>query len=126
MPVSDEFLAFVQDLLAAVPVPEVAARRMFGGVGLYSQGLFFAILADDTLYLKADDWSRECYRQDGVEAFSYTMRGQPRSMDYWSVPAEVLEESEALGRWVALALAAAVRARGKRRRSGEVIPRTDS
>ena len=44
MPVSDEFRDFVLEQLA--PAGRVAARAMFGGVGLYLDGLFFALIDD--------------------------------------------------------------------------------
>jgi len=112
MAVSGEYLTYILDVMAQAAVRQVTARRMFGGVGLYSQGLFFAILADDTLYLKGDARTRDDYRRDGAEPFAYVRKGQLRSMDYWSVSAEILEEPEALGRWVGLALEAAARAKG--------------
>lgn len=48
MPVSQEYLDYVLDLLSIVG--PVTARRMFGGAGLYLKGLFFALVADDALY----------------------------------------------------------------------------
>lgn len=111
MGVNDEYLAFLHDLLAWVP--GLRAKRMFGGAGLYGDDLFFAIVADDTLYLKADDQSRPLYEQGGGEAFHFvSKKGKSSTMDYWSVPADVLEEPELLERWVGAAMESALRARG--------------
>jgi len=57
-------------------VPELRSRHMFGGVGLYSGERFFAILTDDTLYLKADDASRPLFRDGAAEAFGYLRQGK--------------------------------------------------
>lgn len=57
MAVSDEFIEYVIDQLAAWG--EVSARRMFGGAGLYCDGMMFGLIADDVAYLKADDSNRE-------------------------------------------------------------------
>lgn len=108
MPASDEFLAYLHDLLDWVP--ELRSKRMFGGAGLYGDGRFFALVADDTLYLKADDHNRPLYRDGGGEKFVYLSKGKPRGMDYWSVPADVLEDPDTLETWTRAALAAALRA----------------
>jgi len=112
MPVSAEYLDYIRELLDWVP--ELRDKRMFGGVGLYSGDAFFAILVDNDLYLKGDDQSRDLFREGGGAAFSYLRQGKPQTMDYWSVPADVLEESETLQRWVRTALEAALRA-GKKK-----------
>jgi len=108
--VTSEYLEYVRDLLEGVP--ELRSRHMFGGVGLYSGERFFAILADDTLYLKADDASRPLFRDGAAEAFGYLRRDKTCALDYWSVPARVLEEPELLRQWGTAALDAALR--GKR------------
>jgi len=108
--VTSEYLEYVRDLLEWVP--ELRSRHMFGGVGLYSGERFFAILADDTLYLKADDASRPLFRDGAAEAFGYLRRDKTCALDYWSVPARVLEEPELLRQWGTAALDAALR--GKR------------
>ena len=59
MPVSEHSIAFVQDLLA--DFAPLRIKRMFGGAGIYSADLFFAILAEDNLYLKVDDGNRAAY-----------------------------------------------------------------
>jgi DNA transformation protein len=109
MSVTHEYLEYVRELLAWVP--ELRARRMFGGVGLYSGERFFAILVDDTLYLKADGTNRNLFSVAGGEDFTYLRQGKPRSMSYWSVPAEILEEPDLLRSWTSAALDAALRAK---------------
>ena len=114
MSVSDEYLEYLHDLMPWVP--GLRAKRMFGGAGLYGDDLFFAIVADDTLYLKADDGCRAFFREGGGETFVFVdKKGRSSTMDYWSVPADVLEEPERLEAWSREALAAALRARAKGR-----------
>ncbi len=112
MPVSDEFRDFVLEQLA--PAGRVAARAMFGGVGLYLDGLFFALIDDDTLYFKADDASRKRYEAAGSRPFCPDSARPDQSMGYWQVPAEVLEDPEALTSWASEAVGAALSKRGKR------------
>jgi DNA transformation protein len=112
MAVSDEFRDFVLEQLAAAGA--VTARRMFGGVGLYLDGLFFALISDDTLYFKADDANRPRFEQAGSRPFRPFPDRPGYVMAYWQVPAEVLEDGEELVTWTRGALAAALATRSKR------------
>ncbi|MFZ2507574.1 MAG: TfoX/Sxy family protein, partial [Steroidobacteraceae bacterium] len=67
MAVSDEFRDYVLEQLASAG--KVSPRRMFGGVGLYLDGLFFALIDDDTLYFKTDDANRLRFEQAGSRPF---------------------------------------------------------
>jgi len=91
---------------------------MFGGVGIYSAQRFFALIADDTLYFKVDDSNRPDFERLGMRPFQpYGEGGEV--MQYYEVPAELLEDPEALRPWAAQAIAVAERkAKGKRRRKG--------
>jgi len=109
MAISDSYLDYLQDLLAWLP--QLRIKRMFGGAGLYSGDRFFAIAVAGELYLKADAQSVEFYRQGGGEPFRYDAKGNSRRLNFWSVPADIIEEPEALRRWVDEALDTALRAR---------------
>jgi DNA transformation protein len=88
---------------------------MFGGVGIYAGDLFFALLDDDTLYFKVDDATRPAFEDRGMTPFRpYGEGGEV--MQYYEVPADVLEDPEALGPWVEAAIAVARRAKGGRSR----------
>lgn len=113
MPVSDHYIDFVRDLLSDFEPLHI--KRMFGGAGIYSGERFFAILADDTLYLKADEGNRANFEQRGLQPFSYaTKTGRTGTMSYYPTPAESLEDPDSLAPWVSGALAAAERAARKR------------
>jgi DNA transformation protein len=125
MPVSNEYRDFVLEQLA--PAGRVAPRAMFGGVGLYLDGLFFALIDDDTLYFKADDASRKRYEAAGSRPFCPDPARPEQAMGYWQVPAEVLEDPEALAAWAREAVGVALAKRGKRstrRRPTTARPRT--
>jgi DNA transformation protein and related proteins len=109
MPVSPSFQTFVVDQLCRV-VPQVRARRMFGGVGLYSGDTFFALIADDTLYFKVDDSNRPDFEARQMGPFQpYGPEGEV--MQYYQLPDDLLEDLEALRPWAQKALAAATRPR---------------
>ncbi len=101
MPVSDEYMTYVIDQLDAVG--PVQARRMFGGAGLYLDGLFFALIADDVLYFKVDDSNRPDFEDAGMGPFR-PFPDKSYVMQYYEVPIEVLENRDNLRDWAKKAL----------------------
>jgi DNA transformation protein and related proteins len=104
-----ELVAHCLELLA--PLGRVRARRMFGGHGLYCDDLFFALIARDRLYLKADGHTQATFAAAGCEPFVYSARSGATTMGYWTVPAEAMESPALMQPWARQALAAALRAR---------------
>jgi DNA transformation protein len=102
MAVSDDFLAYVLDQLSACG--DVTARRMFGGAGLYCDGVMFALIADDVAYLKVDDSNRDDFIAAGSEAFK-PYDDKPVVMSYFEIPADVLDQPDVLAEWAARSLA---------------------
>jgi TfoX/Sxy family transcriptional regulator of competence genes len=74
MAVTEGFKEFVRDLFAEFG--PVTIRNMFGGAGVYADGVMFAILVDDTLYLKTNAVSAFAYASEGMTPFKYTPRGK--------------------------------------------------
>ncbi|OHB57910.1 MAG: competence protein TfoX [Planctomycetes bacterium RBG_13_44_8b] len=106
MAVSDEFIDYVIDQLAAWN--EVSARRMFGGAGLYCEGKMFGLIADDVAYLKVDDSNREDFIKAGSSPFNpYPDKVKTAVMSYYEIPADVLENPDELARWAGRSLAIA-------------------
>src|SRR5262245_24410161 len=112
MAVSDDFRAFVLEQLA--PAGRVTSRAMFGGVGLYLDGLFFALIDDDTLYFKADEHTRGHYERAGSRPFCPFPDRPEQPMGYWQVPAEVLEDPDELAGWAKEAMGVALAKRSRR------------
>src|SRR5690349_4790260 len=101
---------YVLDLLA--PFGPIRARAMFGGHGIYKDGIFFALIAEDILYFKVDDQNRPAYQAAGSKPFTYEGKnGKPIAMSYWELPVDVLEDHDHLGQWVNEAVAAARRSK---------------
>ena len=111
MPVSADYREFVLEQLGRV-VP-VTSRSMFGGVGIYSDGLFFALLDDDTTYLKVDDSNRGDFEAAGMGPFN-PFDDPKQVMQYYELPADLLEDADALRPWVFKALDVARAARKKK------------
>lgn len=109
MPVSDSYQAFVLEQLNHA-VPPVRARRMFGGVGLYARELFFALLAEDTMYFKTDSSTKQEFESRGMRPFQ-PFGEEGASMRYHQVPEEILEDRVALKQWAERAIGVAKRAK---------------
>ena len=81
---------------------------MFGGAGIYSEGIFFALIADDTLYFKVDAATRPDFEERRMPPFRPFGEGGAE-MQYFQVPEEVLEDPDALRTWADRAIAVARR-----------------
>ena len=96
------------------PLGSIHTKAMFGGWGFYCDEHFFALVADDTLYLKADGQSALLFSEAGGEPFRFSGKeGRMETMAYWTVPATALESSAEMLPWGQAALAAAVRQKKK-------------
>jgi DNA transformation protein and related proteins len=114
MAVSQSYREFVLEQLGRVT--PVTGKSMFGGVGIYAQGLFFALIAEDRLYFKVDDATRSEFEERGMEPFRPF--GEDSAMGYYEVPADVVEDVARLESWMHKALEVAAKAkRPKAKRS---------
>lgn len=118
MAVSEQYLDYVVDQLGCIG--EVASKRMFGGVGLYFDGLFFGLISGDNLFFKVDDQNRPDYEAAGAKPFQ-PYGEESFSMSYFEVPADVIEDIDQLRKWARAAVSAAERkaSSGKRRKTNK-------
>lgn len=114
MAVTPTYRAYVLEQLSRA-VARVRARAMFGGVGLYAGDVFFALIADDALYFRADDATRPEYESLGMPPFRPFEEHGP-VMSYYQLPEEILENVDSLREWAERAIASA---QAKRRRSAK-------
>jgi DNA transformation protein len=91
----------------------IHSKQMFGGYGIYHQGLMFGLVANDTLYLKTDAVSAPQFSEAGCVPFEYTKNGTTMRMSYASAPIEIFDDPEMARDWASLAYAAALRSRKK-------------
>ncbi|KAF0814674.1 hypothetical protein IGB42_00729 [Andreprevotia sp. IGB-42] len=116
MAARNEYLSWLIEQLA--PLGSVRAKAMFGGFGLYCDDLFFAIVADDVLYLKADDVSIPDFAAQHLQPFSYAMKdGIAQTMKYYPPPESALEDQAELLLWARKALAAALRSPQRKKKT---------
>lgn len=111
MTASKEFADWVVELLE--PLGRVQARRMFGGYGLFLDGLMFAIVIDDVVWFKTDEENRDLFAKLGEPPFTYLRAGKPARLNFFRAPDDALESSHALLPWAQSAFGAALRARSK-------------
>jgi DNA transformation protein len=115
MAVSREYLDFLLEQLA--PLGHVVSRRMFGGVGLYHEELFFGLISDDVLYLKTDDSNCADYTSRAMQPFRPFADRPLYSMSYYQVPADVLEDAESLAAWARKSCAVALNSKKSKKGS---------
>jgi DNA transformation protein len=99
----------VKELLAPLEaVRTIASKKMFGGIGIYSDGVFFAVIDDDRLFFKADDVNGPDY--DEHDADQWVIAGEPPSpMPYREVPSAILADSKEIATWIDAAVEVALR-----------------
>jgi DNA transformation protein len=97
------------------PFGTVSARAMFGGHGIYLDGVLFAIVAQESLWLKADTINRAEYEAQGCPVFTYVRSGKTVTMSFFQAPPDAMESPQAMMPWARSAYAAALRANAKRR-----------
>jgi len=89
----------------------IVTKRMFGGHGVYHDGLMFGLVADDVLYLKADKKSVEAFTRLGLRPFEYEKQGARIKLSYYQAPDVLFEDPSQAKAWAEQAFAAALRGR---------------
>ncbi|MGI9550270.1 MAG: TfoX/Sxy family protein [Aurantibacter sp.] len=105
MAVNEDFLNYVTDQLSEFP--EVEIKKMFGGIGLFRNGLMFGMIGSDIFRLKVDEHNQKDYEVRGMKP--YFSGKKKKGMPYWEVPADVLENKALLSEWAAKSYEAALR-----------------
>ena len=95
MKASPEYLNFVLEKLS--PIGDINSRAMFGGYGIFHEGLMFALISEDTLYFKVNETNRDRYKKAQSKPF-------PHGISYWEVPTDVLEENAELHEWANISI----------------------
>ena len=107
-----EYVAHIVDLLQFIG--PVESKSMFGGFGMFLEGLMFGLVAGNELYLKVDTRNPQDYEDLGLQAFSFEKNGRQFKMSYYQAPEEAMEDAELLSDWASNAYDAAMRAAAKK------------
>ena len=114
----DEFTTSIIDMLT--PIGPIEGGRFFGGYGLKSAGVQFAMIFQGTLYLRVDEALAADLMRRGSSPFEYDRRDRHVVVDtYYSVPEDGLEDADLLADWARRSIAAAAKSRrpAKKRQS---------
>ncbi|MVA55725.1 TfoX/Sxy family protein [Agrobacterium vitis] len=88
----------------------VSIRRMFGGKGVYHQGIICALYLFDEIMLKADAQTAPEFAAAGARQWVYQRPDKkPVAMPYWSVPEDAFDDPDEMARWARLAYEAGIR-----------------
>ena len=113
MSLQSGFLRYILDDVMG-DITGITARAMFGGYGLYQEGVIFGIIVENQLYFKADDSNRSHFQKLQSQPFAYEgQKGKKIVMSYWEVPAQILDDRVLLRGWVLQAVSASKRSQKK-------------
>ena len=95
----------------------VSVRRMFGGAGVFADGLMIALIAliaGGDIFLKADSETSPAFEREGMKPFTYGAKRSRVTMSYWRMPDRLLDDQDELAEWAKAALGAARRSAAKK------------
>ncbi len=104
----------VQDLFSQFG--RVSVRRMFGGAGIFFDGLMIGLVSNGDIYLKADAETVPAFERERMKPFSYGKQRKRVLLSYWRMPDRLLDDPDELAEWARAALGAARRSAGSKRR----------
>jgi len=108
------FVSYLHEVFADFGA--IDTRRMFGGHGIYRDGLMFGLVQDDVLYLKADLQNQASFTEAGLEAFQYEQKGRRVRLSYFKAPPRILDDRTEAAVWARRSSDAAFRTRPPNRR----------
>lgn len=108
-----EYARYIVELMQSIG--PVYSKKMFGGYGIFLDGQMFALIANSTLYLKADKETEPDFKERGLGAFSYQKQGKEFKLSYFQAPEECLDNIDEMHGWANRAYDVAVRAANKKK-----------
>lgn len=111
MAVNEDYLKYIQDQLSEFG--EIDIKRMFGGIGIFKEGLMFAKIGGDTFRLKVDETNKKQFEDRGMKPFHSETK--KKGMPYWEVPIDILENRSLMAKWALQSLEIAKKAASKKK-----------
>lgn len=110
MPTDEAFAEHIKEQLA--PLGRITVRRMFGAAGVFLDGLMFAIISGETLFLKADDETQGDFEAEDLAQITYEKGGKTIPMAFWQAPDRLFDDDDDMIAWARKAIAVARRGQG--------------
>ena len=105
------------DLFA--PFGKIVVRRMFGGEGLFRDGLMFAIVHEEKLYFKTSEESRQAFIAEGVGPLFFKFKNAEGVLtSYYELPDRLYDDPEELAQWARAAFAVALESPAAKKKRG--------
>jgi DNA transformation protein and related proteins len=104
-----EFINYLHEVFS--DFGPITTRKMFGGYGIYHDGLMFGLVADDTLYLKVDDSTKDQFINKDLSPFEYDKGNKKIQMSYYLAPEEIYDDPDEATYWARLAYQAALKSK---------------
>jgi len=105
------------DLFA--PFGRIVVRRMFGGEGLFRDGLMFGLVDNDRIFLKTSEETRPAFIAEGCGPFTFHMkRGEAILTSYYALPDRLYDEPDELAEWARTAFAVALQSPTAQKKRG--------
>jgi DNA transformation protein len=106
-----EFVHFLHEVFRNFGT--IQARKMFSGYGIYCDGTMFALVANKTLYLKADAAMAHYFEDKGLGQFEYARGEKTVSMSYYLAPEDIFDDADEAAQWANRSFEAALRSKRK-------------
>jgi DNA transformation protein len=108
----DPFIEHLLELLQPLmrQLGPMQAKRMFGGYGLFYDGLMFGLIAGNQLYFKVDAQTEGEFAALRSTPFTYQSASRDTVMrSYLSAPPACFDSASEMSRWARLAIEATLR-----------------
>jgi len=89
----DELFSRIRTLLDGL---NIESRKMFGGMGIFSEKTMFSLIYDGILYFRSTEDIATSYSLDSIQ-FQHPSRSS--KMPYWSVPDQVIRDNSKFSDW---------------------------
>jgi DNA transformation protein len=120
MPANADLSRF-DDLFA--PFGRILVRPMFGGEGLFRDGIMFGLVWDERIFLKASETTRIAFVAEGCEAFTYkTKKGEGTLTSYYALPDHLYDDPDDLAEWARTAFGVALQSPTGRKKQRNGVP----
>jgi DNA transformation protein len=115
----NEFIEFLNETFEEFGL--IYVRKMFGGYGIYHDGVMFGLVENDTLYFKADETTQKLFESRGLSQFQYDRAGKVVKMSYYKAPDEIYDDREKAAVWACRAYEVALKQNNKKNRRKKTI-----